>query len=113
TPQPSFFASSLRKTIAAHVPRCRRRHSNSRRRFWTASARRDINCQHAIRAVPLGVPMNRFLAVVATLVVFVGIAPSAFAASVAITAGSASFYWDGGLTSFTISSADSEFFGEF
>ena len=57
--------------------------------------------------------MTRFLAVVATLVVIVGIAPSAFADSVAITAGSASFYWDGGLTSFTISSADSQFFGEY
>jgi hypothetical protein len=57
--------------------------------------------------------MSRVLGIVATLVVVVGIAPSAYADSVAITAGSASFYWDGDLTSFTISSADSQFFGEY
>jgi hypothetical protein len=57
--------------------------------------------------------MSRFLGVVATLALVVGIAPCASADSVAITAGSASFYWDGGLTSFTISSADSQFFGEY
>jgi hypothetical protein len=57
--------------------------------------------------------MSRCLAVIATLLVVVGIAPSAAADSVAITAGTATFYWDGGLTSFTISSADSRFFGEY
>jgi hypothetical protein len=57
--------------------------------------------------------MSRFLAVVATLVMVVAIAPRAAADSVPITAGSASLYWDGGLTSFTISSIDSEFFGEY
>lgn len=57
--------------------------------------------------------MPRCLAFIATLLVVVGIASSAAADSVAITDGTATFYWDGGLTSFTISSADSRFFGEY
>src|SRR3982751_6242562 len=53
--------------------------------------------------------MGRALAFAAVCALLVGLPSPAAADSIEITGGSAFLYWDGSLTSFTISSADSQF----
>ena len=57
--------------------------------------------------------MSRSLTVAAACALALVVVPSAYADTVQITSGNASLYWDGSLTSFTISNADSRFVSEY
>ena len=55
----------------------------------------------------------RALAFAGAVALILSVASPAAAETIAITSGTASLYWDGSLTSFTISSADSQFMSEY
>src|SRR5262245_18386377 len=57
--------------------------------------------------------MVRMFPVVAACVCLVAVGVAASTETVAITSGQAGFYWDGDLTSATISSSDSQFMTEY